>query len=140
MVRMCCSFWAWSQTLLNLTESAPTIHLSLKFFLPLIFSMNLLHASHFFRITTFFSLLFHTITIQPRHRLVPTIQITLPLWNVASLRQHFFAVELPTVLLLTSLHDRQCKNQFNSAHIIFSGHGYCACVKTVAQINKMHRN
>ena len=42
---VCWSFRAWSRTLLVRTESAPLIHLSLKFFFPLILSTNVLPPS-----------------------------------------------------------------------------------------------
>ena len=68
-----------TNVLLSLTESAPMIHFSLKFFLPLIF---------FYKITAYFTLeldhhllpsLFLARAVQPSHCLVLAIAITLPL-------------------------------------------------------------
>ena len=49
----CCSLVAWSQILLVRIESAPVIHLSLKFFLCIIRNRNLLHTEHLSFLTTF---------------------------------------------------------------------------------------
>ena len=48
------SFWAWSQMLLILMESTPTIHLLLKFCRPWILSTNLLQILHLGWVTVFF--------------------------------------------------------------------------------------
>ena len=51
-----CTCWsdlAWSKTLVVRTELAPVIHLSLKFFPPIILSLYLAQARHFSSVTTF---------------------------------------------------------------------------------------